>query len=122
LRRALAVADAQARQRALLGALHADGGVVSPGRALILAANVALPFAVADARTDGDSVLQARTQEVFASLPGLPSHAITRTLREQLALPRLPGRARTHQGLHHLWAAHCREKRCADCPCALHSA
>ena len=95
---------------------------MSSGRALILAASVALPFAVAAARTEDDADLQARAQEVFARLPGLPSNAITRTMREQLALPRLPGRARAHQGLHHLWAAHCREKRCAECPCALHSA
>jgi len=78
-----------------------------------------LPFAVAAARTEGDAAMEARAQEVFATLPGLPSNAITRTMRGRLALARLPGRARAHQGLHHLWAAHCREKRCSRCPCAL---
>jgi hypothetical protein len=39
-------------------------------------------------------------------------------MARQLGLPRLPAGAQTQQGLHHVWATHCREKRCAGCPCA----
>ncbi len=119
LRRALATEDARGRERALLVALRVENGAVSRGRALIVAANVALPFGVAWSRLSGESRVEAHARELYASLPGLPSNAITRTMRGQLGLPRLPSRAREHQGLHNLWATFCQRKRCAECPCAL---
>ena len=52
------------------------------------------------------------------ALPSLPSNQITREMARQLGLPRLPSGALAQQGLHHVWARHCREKRCCGCPCA----
>lgn len=119
LRRALVTEDAPERSRALAAALRVeDRGAISRGRALILAANVALPFAVAQARLARDAALESRACESYAGLLGLPSNAITRTMRGQLGMAQLPARARAHQGLHHIWVTHCREKRCAGCPCA----
>ncbi|HEX6798803.1 MAG TPA: DUF2851 family protein [Ktedonobacterales bacterium] len=98
----------------LAQALAVPGGDVSRGRALILTANVVLPFAAA-----AEPALTERARVVYATLPGLPSNAITRLMSRQLGLPRLPAGARAQQGLHHLWATVCREKRCVECPCAL---
>lgn len=102
---------------ALRKSLEVPGGCVSPGRAGILAANVALPFAAAIARLDGDADLERRALAVYLALPGLPSNAITREMTRQLSLARQPPGAARQQGLHHLWATHCREKRCESCPC-----
>ena len=112
--REAAVADApRDGVEAMIAALAVPGGEVSRGRALILAANVALPFAAA-----AEPALASRARAIYAALPGLPSNAITRLMSQQLGLPRLPAGARAQQGLHHLWDTLCREKRCAACPCA----
>ena len=105
--------------RRLVAALVVPGGSVSPGRAAILAANVALPCAAAWAVRHGDPGLLARARAAYAALPGLPSNQITREMVRQLGLSHQPSGARAQQGLHHLWAHHCREKRCAQCPCAV---
>lgn len=116
--------DAAAAQRAagqaarrLLAALRVGGGDISPGRAVILAANVALPFAAAWAARTGNDALATLARYTYATLPGAPSNQITREMVCQLGLPRAPAGAATQQGLHHLWASHCREKRCDGCPC-----
>ena len=105
--------------RRLLAALRVGGGAVSAGRAVILAANVALPFAAAWATLVGDEALAAQARDVYAALPGAPSNQITREMARQLGLPRAPDGAAAQQGLHHLWATHCREKRCDGCPCGV---
>ncbi len=105
----------------LLEALRvAERGAVSPGRARILAFNVALPFIVAWARAQPDAppVLARLALAATAALPSLPSNQITREMTRQLGLPRLPSGALAQQGLHHVWSRHCREKRCCGCPCA----
>lgn len=93
---------------------------VSVGRAHILAFNVALPALVAwgSASSGNGSALARLARSATELLPGLPSNQITREMRRQLGLPRLPSGALAQQGLHHIWASHCREKRCAACPCA----
>jgi len=110
-------ADVGLAARRLLAALRVGGGGVSAGRAVILAANVALPFAAACASVTGDAALGALARRVYVALPGAPSNQITREMARQLGLPRAPDGAAAQQGLHHLWAAHCREKRCDRCPC-----
>jgi hypothetical protein len=107
----------RAAARALLARLRVSGGGVSPGRAMILAANVALPFAAAYAAVAGESALAARAQAAYAALPGLPSNQITREMARQLGLPRLPSGAAAQLGLHHIWATWCRDKRCGACLC-----
>lgn len=108
--------------RALTEALTvAEQGAISPGRARILAFNVTLPFVVAWARASSPATtpsLAALALAATEALPGLPSNQITREMARQLGLARLPSGALAQQGLHHLWARHCREKRCASCPCA----
>jgi hypothetical protein len=108
LRVALARGDVARQERALLAALRVER---SREGALILAANVVLPFAVAQADLERALAIAAKARELYVTLPGLPSNAITRTMRAQLGLARLPAQARAHQGLHHIWAMHCREKR-----------
>jgi len=96
---------------------HQRSGAISPGRAKIVAANVVLPFLAAWAEEQGDSTLAERIGACYSALPSLPSNQITREMRRQLGLARLPAGAALHQGLHHLWAEHCREKQCEACPC-----
>lgn len=108
----------RAAAAALTAELGASSGRISPGRARIVAANVVLPFAAACATLDGDTALEARSRALYEVLPGPPSNAITRLMSRQLGLSRLPSGAASQQGLHHLWAEWCREKRCETCPCA----
>ncbi|HKW20621.1 MAG TPA: DUF2851 family protein [Ktedonobacterales bacterium] len=104
--------------RALLAALRiAEKGAVSPGRAAIVAVNVALPFAAARAAITNDSVLASRARAVYQAWPGLPSNQIVREMARTLGFARLPRGALAQQGLHHLWQHACREKRCDRCPC-----
>ncbi|HEU4784010.1 MAG TPA: DUF2851 family protein [Ktedonobacterales bacterium] len=106
--------------RALLAALRVEErGAVSPGRAAIVAVNVALPFAAALAEITGDSALASQARSVYQAWPGLPSNQIVREMARTLGLARLPRGALAQQGLHHLWQHACREKRCDRCPCAL---
>jgi hypothetical protein len=96
----------------------ASEGAISPGRAAIVVANVALPFALTRADQTDDHELARRVHAVYATLPGLPSNTITRLLTRQLGLARMPAGAQAQQGLHHVWARWCREKRCETCPLA----
>jgi uncharacterized protein DUF2851 len=119
LRRRLCAGAPVAAARGLVAEMGVAGGAVSPGRAKILCANVALPFAAGWAELAGEAGLRARAEEVYRALPGLPANAITREMGRQLGLRRLPAGAAAQQGLHHVWAMHCREKRCEGCPCAV---
>ncbi|MGZ6392315.1 MAG: hypothetical protein ACXWQZ_24000, partial [Ktedonobacterales bacterium] len=103
--------------KALVEAVSVAGGSVSRGRALIVLANVVLPFAAAWATLEGHLLLAEQAREVFAALPGLPSNQITRLMARQLGMSRLPSGAVAQLGLHHLWVQQCRHKRCERCPC-----
>ena len=104
--------------QALLAALRVvEKGAVSPGRAAIVAVNVALPFAAAIAATTGDSALASWARAIYQAWPGLPSNQIAREMARTLGLARLPRGALAQQGLHQLWQHACREKRCDRCPC-----
>ena len=79
---------------------------VGGGRARELAANVALPFAHAYARTRGDGEMEAASLEMFGRLPTLQENAVTREMRRLLAdagKSIRPGGARRQQGLVHLY-------------------
>lgn len=104
--------------KTLADAVTVAGGSVSRGRALIVLANVVLPFAAAWGTLEGHPALVEQAQAVFAALPGLPSNQITRVMARQLGLSRLPSGAVAQLGLHHLWAHYCRQKHCERCPCA----
>jgi uncharacterized protein DUF2851 len=124
LRGALALGAARAGAigagRALVEELAAPGkGVVSRGRARIISINVALPFLLLDARDASDGTRWELAVTAIERFPSLPSNQITRVMAAQLGLPRAPAGALAQQGLHHVWERHCREKRCAGCPCAL---
>ena len=107
------------RPNRLSAALAAgSGGAISPGRAAIVVVNVVLPFALAMAERTDDMTLERRVRAVYAGMPGLPSNTITRVLGRQFGLARLPSGAQAQQGLHHVWAHWCREKRCERCPLA----
>ena len=103
---------------ALVEAISVAGGSVSRARALIVLANVVLPFAAAWATLEGRPTLGDRAWAVFAALPGLPSNQITRLMARQLGMSRLPPGAVAQLGLHYLWAQYCRHKDCGICPCA----
>ncbi|MGZ6389493.1 MAG: DUF2851 family protein [Ktedonobacterales bacterium] len=105
--------------KALVEAVSVAGGSVSRGRALIVLANVVLPFAAAWATLEGHLLLVEQAREVFTALPGLPSNQITRLMARQIGMSRLPSGAVAQIGLHHLWAEQCRHKHCERCPCAL---
>jgi hypothetical protein len=117
LARGLARAGPAGGIRALIEELATPGkGVVSIGRARIIAINVALPSLLLDARDDpGAFDAVATLIEVF---PGLPSNQIIREMARRLGMERAPDGALAQQGLQHLWERHCREKRCEGCPCA----
>jgi hypothetical protein len=115
---ALSAGDARQGVIALRAALQvAERGAVSPGRANIVAVNVALPFAAALATLHDDEALAHRARAVYEAWPGLTSNQIVREMARTLGLARLPRGALAQQGLHHLWRHTCREKQCARCPC-----
>lgn len=115
---ALSAGDARQGVIALRAALRvAERGAVSPGRANIVAVNVALPFAAALATLHDDEALAHRARAVYEAWPGLTSNQIVREMARTLGLARLPRGALAQQGLHHLWRHTCREKQCARCPC-----
>lgn len=115
-------AGASGAGRALVEELAAPGkGIVSHGRARIIAINVALPALLLDARVTPGASGAARWDLITAAIerfPGLPSNQITRVMAAQLGLTRAPAGALAQQGLHHIWERRCREKRCETCPCA----
>ncbi len=88
---------------------------IGAARADILICNVILPFATAVALLESDSMLEARAREVYERYPALASNQVTRTMRQQLHLEREPRNACQQQGLQHIYAQTCREKRCEMC-------
>ena len=115
---ALSAGGARHGVTALRAALRvAERGAVSPSRADIVAVNVALPFAAALARLNGDAALDNRARAIYEAWPGLSSNQIVREMACTLGLARVPRGAVAQQGLHQLWQTACREKQCARCPC-----
>lgn len=104
---------------ALTATLALPEGVVSPGRARILLANVVLPFARAWGQVHAHPAVVDAASAAYLALPGLPANQITRAMSQQLGLARNPPGAAAQQGLHAIWAGFCREKRCSLCPCNL---
>ncbi len=116
---ALCAGEPRDAVRTLIAALRvSDWGAVSPGRAAIVAVNVALPYAAAVATLRNVAPLAHRAREVYLAWPGLPSNQIVREMASTLGLARLPRGAVAQQGLHHLWQHACREKQCNLCPLA----
>jgi hypothetical protein len=106
--------------RALVAEVATPGKrIVSLGRARIVTINVALPYLLLDAREAGDAARWEQVVTAIEAFPGLPSNQITRVMAAQIGLARAPAGALAQQGLQHVWARHCREKRCAGCPLAL---
>lgn len=84
-------------------------------RADILICNVILPFAAAVALLESDSMLETRARKVYEQYPALASNQVTRAMRQQLHLDREPRNTCQQQGLQHIYAQTCREKRCEMC-------
>lgn len=100
-------------RRALLAALHTTG--LGPARSDIVLCNVVLPFALAVATIEHDSLLARRAEALYRAYPGLPSNHITRAMCSQLQLFTEPHSACQQQGLHYIYQSTCREKRCDLC-------
>ena len=84
-------------------------------RADILICNVVLPFAVAVALIERDTVLAGLAEALYSEYPGLSSNRITRAMCKQLQLTREPKGACEQQGLHYIYQQTCQEKRCEVC-------
>jgi hypothetical protein len=119
LRAAIATGPPDGAYTAVERLLRVEDGAVSRGRAAILTANIALPFAAAMGEVSDTPALRRRALAIYARMPGLPSNTLTRLMARQLGLGRLPAGAMAQQGLHHLWATVCREKRCDQCPAGI---
>ena len=88
---------------------------IGTARADILLCNVVLPFAVAVAQREDCPALAAVARNLYEAHPGLSSNQITRAMRKQLLLESEPKGACQQQGLQHIYAQTCREKRCHEC-------
>lgn len=100
---------------AALSALRGMFGAIGHARADILICNVMLPFAAAVAQLENDQPLSERALHLYNDYPALASNQVTRAMRLQLQLEREPRQACALQGLQHIYAHTCREKRCDDC-------
>jgi len=95
------------RGMALLGRRCAAGIVV----------NVLLPFAVAWARSEGNTGLERAVRAAYLSYPGLPDNAVVRHMRRQLGMAgRDTASACRQQGLIHVYRTRCIQGKCPGCP------
>lgn len=94
--------------------------LIGADRAGEIAVNVVLPHALARAATGGDAALAAATEALAAALPAGSGNAKTRAMLAQFGGPRpLPIRsALEEQGVLHLYAGWCANRRCYECPVA----
>jgi hypothetical protein len=88
---------------------------LSLARTDILLCNVVLPFAVAVALIEHDTLLGQRAEGVYMMHPGLPSNRITRMMCTQLQLPTEPRGSCQQQGLHYIYQQTCQQKQCDRC-------
>jgi hypothetical protein len=103
--------DRLSRLQALRGIFYGLG----TSRADILICNVVLPFAVAVALIEQDTMLAEEAEALYVEYPGLSSNRITRAMCEQLQLKREPKGACEQQGLHYIYRQTCQMKRCEVC-------
>ncbi|HEY6411911.1 MAG TPA: DUF2851 family protein [Ktedonobacteraceae bacterium] len=99
------------RLQALRGIFYGLG----TARADILICNIVLPFAVAVALIEQDTMLAEEAEALYTEYPGLSSNRITRAMSAQLQLTREPKGACEQQGLHYIYQQTCQEKRCEVC-------
>jgi hypothetical protein len=95
--------------------------LIGRGRALEMAINVVVPFALAMARAAGDLDLEDRAWRVAAALPGGNDSEPLRHMRALLAASGhrvRPYRALEQQGLLHLHRSYCSAQDCWECPLA----
>jgi hypothetical protein len=110
----LAILQEATDNRAARQALREAFQPLSTARTDIVVCNIVLPFAVAVAERQQDRKLATQAQQLYLSYPALPSNRITRLMSKQLQLAE-PRQACLQQGLQHIYAQTCREKRCATC-------
>ncbi len=84
-------------------------------RADILICNIVLPFAMAVALIENDTILAQQAQRLYLEHPGLSSNRVTRAMCQQLQLAEEPEGACQQQGLHYIYQQTCREKLCELC-------
>jgi hypothetical protein len=99
----------------LLRIFDPAGSAIGRQRAGIVLWNAVLPILAAYGAACDNLALEQTAHIVADAAPGLPSNAITRAMTHWLKLT-APRGALTQQGLHHLHASWCREKRCDTCP------
>ncbi len=88
---------------------------VGRARADILICNCVLPFALAVARLENDTLLAKQATDLYMVYPGLSSNRITRAMSRQLVLAQEPEGACRQQALHFIYQQTCREKHCEVC-------
>jgi hypothetical protein len=101
--------------QSLIRSLRAIFSGISTARTDIVICNVILPFTAAVSLLEDDPSLYTQTRQVYLVYPGLASNQVTRSMCKQLRLDHEPDRACQQQGLHHIYAQTCREKRCEEC-------
>ncbi|MEO8955562.1 MAG: DUF2851 family protein, partial [Ktedonobacteraceae bacterium] len=115
LKKVLLPSAEPAQSIAIIAGLRAVFAEVGSARADILICNCVLPFALAVALVENDTLLAKQAMEVYLSYPGLSSNRITRAMSRQLLLAHEPEGACRQQGLHYIYQQTCREKHCAVC-------
>lgn len=98
-----------------LSARGPGGAAIGPGRAVALAANVVLPFALAWAGEG--SPLGLGALGLFRRLPRREESGRARALAQELGLS--PATEAQQQGLYHILGRHCSRGGCEVCPLAL---
>lgn len=94
--------------------------LIGRGRAVEIAANVVLPFAVAWGEARGSADLLRTAQAMYAALPRATDYGITDHINRALQQPssgrRLPLRMIHQQGMLYLYHSFCRQNGCSRCP------
>ncbi|MCJ7605255.1 MAG: DUF2851 family protein, partial [Dehalococcoidales bacterium] len=87
------------------------------GRAADILINVALPFAAAQYRMNGEPGEAGRIAESYQVHPGLGENRVLREMRVQLGLERRHATtARRQQGMMHVYKTWCSTGKCRECP------
>ena len=100
---------------AVIAALRTMFAEVGRARADILICNCVLPFALAVALVENDTLLAKQATGLYLAYPSLSSNCITRAMSRQLLLAQEPEGACRQQGLHYIYQQTCREKHCEVC-------
>ncbi|MBI4318206.1 MAG: DUF2851 family protein [Chloroflexi bacterium] len=100
-----------------------DRRLIGRDRALEIAANAVLPFALAYARHTSDPGLEESAVAIFHALPASGGNEITRHMARLMLDTRdigLAAPASRQQGLLHIYRTWCLDKWCAECPAPRH--